>query len=50
MINDFKLIDKILRQKVRFVAVGRKFISDKFFLIKNSKKKKTYSHQYTYCF
>ena len=34
MINDFKLIDKILRQKkLDFVAVGRKFISDKFFLI-----------------
>ena len=32
MINDFKLIDKILRQKkLDFVAVGRKFISDKFF-------------------
>ena len=52
MINDFKLIDKILRQKkLDFVAVGRKFISDKFFLIKNSKKKKKHTpHQYTYCF
>ena len=51
MINDYKFIDKILKQKkIDFVAVGRKFISDKFFLFKDRKKKKNeLPKQYTYC-
>ena len=51
MINDYKFIDKILKQKkIDFVAIGRKFISDKFFLFKDRKKRKNdFPKQYTYC-
>ena len=49
--NDYKFIDKILKQKkIDFVAVGRKFISDKFFLFKDRKQRKNdFPKQYTYC-
>ena len=38
------------QKKIDFVAIGRKFISDKFFLFKDRKKRKNdLPKQYTYC-
>lgn len=52
MIDSVHLINTALKKyKLDFVAVGRKFINDRFFLLKNNKiiKKKYISKQYTYC-
>jgi len=51
MINNYNLIEKTLRnKKVDLVAIGRKFISDKFFLYKKyNNELDEFPKQYTYC-
>ena len=52
MIGSVDQINIALKKyKLDFVAVGRKFINDRFFLLKNNKimKKNNISKQYTYC-
>jgi len=51
LINDYFILKKAIKD-LDFVAVGRKFINDKFFLLKNKKFKKlgNIPKQYYYCF
>jgi 2,4-dienoyl-CoA reductase-like NADH-dependent reductase (Old Yellow Enzyme family) len=52
MIDNVDQINTALKKyKLDFLALGRKFINDRFFLLKNDKiiKKKYISKQYTYC-
>ena len=49
MINDYKTIQKFLKNnRVDMVAIGRKFVEEKFFLFKKLNKK-NYIPQYKYC-
>ena len=51
MINDFKTIKKFLKgSNVDFIAIGRKLVKDKFFLLNEKKFNLKYKlPQYKYC-